>query len=171
AVTHDRYFLDNVASWILELDRGRAHPYEGNYSTYLETKRQRLAIEGRKDAKRAKILEKELEWVRANPKARQAKNQARLKRYEELAAEAERARKLDFEEINIPPGPRLGDIVLEASGLKKSFGDRELFGGLSFSLPRAGIVGVVGPDGGSEEHTSELPSREKTVCRLLLEKN
>ncbi len=147
AVTHDRYFLDNVASWILELDRGRAHPYEGNYSTYLETKRQRLVVEGRKDAKRARILEKELEWVRSNPKARQAKNQARLKRYEELAAEAERARKLDFEEINIPAGPRLGDIVLETSDLKKSFGDRELFGGLSFNLPRAGIVGVVGPNG------------------------
>jgi ATP-binding cassette ChvD family protein len=147
AVTHDRYFLDNVASWILELDRGRTHPYEGNYSTYLETKRQRLVVEGRKDAKRAKILEKELEWVRSNPKARQAKNQARLRRYEELAAEAERDRKLDFEEINIPSGPRLGDVVLEASDLKKSFGERELFGGLSFSLPRAGIVGVVGPNG------------------------
>jgi ATP-binding cassette ChvD family protein len=147
AVTHDRYFLDNVASWILELDRGRTHPYEGNYSTYLETKRQRLVVEGRKDAKRAKILEKELEWVRSNPKARQAKNQARLRRYEELAAEAERNRKLDFEEINIPSGPRLGDVVLEASDLKKSFGERELFGGLSFSLPRAGIVGVVGPNG------------------------
>jgi ATP-binding cassette ChvD family protein len=147
AVTHDRYFLDNVASWILELDRGRTHPYEGNYSTYLETKRERLVVEGRKDAKRAKILEKELEWVRSNPKARQAKNQARLKRYEELAAEAERARKLDFEEINVPAGPRLGDVVLEASDLRKSFGDRELFGGLSFSLPRAGIVGVVGPNG------------------------
>jgi ATP-binding cassette ChvD family protein len=147
AVTHDRYFLDNVAAWILELDRGRAHPYEGNYSTYLETKRQRLVVEGRKDAKRARILEKELEWVRSNPKARQAKNQARLRRYEELAAEAERARKLDFEEINIPAGPRLGDIVLETSDLTKSFGDRELFGGLSFNLPRAGIVGVVGPNG------------------------
>jgi ATP-binding cassette ChvD family protein len=147
AVTHDRYFLDNVASWILELDRGRTHPYEGNYSTYLETKRERLVVEGRKDAKRARILEKELEWVRSNPKARQAKNQARLRRYEELAAEAERARKLDFEEINMPAGPRLGDVVLEASGLRKSFDDRELFGGLSFSLPRAGIVGVVGPNG------------------------
>jgi ATP-binding cassette ChvD family protein len=147
AVTHDRYFLDNVASWILELDRGRTHPYEGNYSTYLETKRERLVVEGRKDAKRAKILEKELEWVRSNPKARQAKNQARLKRYEELAAEAERARKLDFEEINIPAGPRLGDVVLEAKGLRKSFGERELFGDLTFNLPRAGIVGVVGPNG------------------------
>jgi ATP-binding cassette ChvD family protein len=147
AVTHDRYFLDNVASWILELDRGRTHPYEGNYSTYLETKRERLVVEGRKDAKRARILEKELEWVRSNPKARQAKNQARLKRYEQLATEAERARKLDFEEINIPAGPRLGDIVLEANDLRKAFTDRELFGGLSFDLPRAGIVGVVGPNG------------------------
>ncbi|RLV55134.1 energy-dependent translational throttle protein EttA [Aeromicrobium phragmitis] len=147
AITHDRYFLDNVAEWILELDRGKTHPYEGNYSTYLETKQQRLQIEGKKDAKRARILEKELEWVRSNPKARQAKNQARLKRYEELAAEAERARKLDFEEINIPAGPRLGDVVLNADNLHKSFGDRELFGGLSFSLPRAGIVGVIGPNG------------------------
>ncbi|WP_293785935.1 energy-dependent translational throttle protein EttA [uncultured Aeromicrobium sp.] len=147
AITHDRYFLDNVAQWILELDRGKTHPYEGNYSTYLETKKQRLQIEGKKDAKRARILEKELEWVRSNPKARQAKNQARLKRYEELAAEAERARKLDFEEINIPAGPRLGDVVLDAENLHKSFGDRELFGGLSFSLPRAGIVGVIGPNG------------------------
>jgi ATP-binding cassette ChvD family protein len=147
AVTHDRYFLDNVAQWILELDRGRAHPYEGNYSTYLETKQQRLVVEGRKDAKRAKILAKELEWVRANPKARQAKNQARLKRYEELATAADRDRKLDFEEINIPAGPRLGDVVLKADDLHKSFGDRELFDGLTFDLPRAGIVGVIGPNG------------------------
>jgi len=147
AITHDRYFLDNVAEWIAEVDRGKIHGYEGNYSTYLETKQQRLQVEGRKDAKRAKILEKELEWVRSNPKARHAKNQARLRRYEELAAEAERARKLDFEEINIPAGPRLGDLVLSADDLRKSFGDRELFDGLSFSLPRAGIVGVVGPNG------------------------
>jgi ATP-binding cassette ChvD family protein len=147
AVTHDRYFLDNVAQWILELDRGRTHPYEGNYSTYLDTKKARLQIEGRKDAKRAKILERELEWARSNPKARQAKNRARLARYEELAAEAERNRKLDFEEINIPPGPRLGSDVLEARLLVKGFGDRLLFNGLSFSLPRAGIVGVVGPNG------------------------
>ncbi|HKY57180.1 MAG TPA: energy-dependent translational throttle protein EttA [Aeromicrobium sp.] len=147
AITHDRYFLDNVAEWILELDRGKTHPYEGNYSTYLETKEKRLVVEGKKDAKRAKILAQELEWVRSSPKARQAKNQARLKRYEELAAEAERGRKLDFEEINIPPGPRLGDRVLDAKDLHKSFGDRELFDGLSFSLPRAGIVGVVGPNG------------------------
>jgi ATP-binding cassette ChvD family protein len=147
AITHDRYFLDNVAEWILELDRGKTHPYEGNYSTYLETKEKRLVVEGKKDAKRAKILAQELEWVRSSPKARQAKNQARLKRYEELAAEAERNRKLDFEEINIPPGPRLGDRVLDAIDLHKSFGDRELFDGLSFTLPRAGIVGVVGPNG------------------------
>jgi ATP-binding cassette ChvD family protein len=147
AVTHDRYFLDNVAQWILELDRGRTHPYEGNYSTYLDTKKARLQIEGRRDAKRAKILERELEWARSNPKARQAKNRARLARYEELAAEAERSRKLDFEEINIPPGPRLGSSVLEARMLGKGFGDRLLFNGLSFSLPRAGIVGVVGPNG------------------------
>ena len=147
AVTHDRYFLDNVAEWILELDRGRTHPYEGNYSTYLDTKRSRLQVEGRRDAKRAKILERELEWARSNPKARQAKNKARLTRYEEMAAEAERNRKLDFEEINIPAGPRLGSTVLEAAKLVKGFGDRLLFDGLSFSLPRAGIVGVVGPNG------------------------
>jgi ATP-binding cassette ChvD family protein len=147
AVTHDRYFLDNVAQWILELDRGRTHPYEGNYSTYLDTKKARLQIEGRRDAKRAKILERELEWARSNPKARQAKGRARLARYEELAAEAERTRKLDFEEINIPPGPRLGSHVLESRMLVKGFGDKLLFNGLSFSLPRAGIVGVVGPNG------------------------
>jgi ATP-binding cassette ChvD family protein len=147
AVTHDRYFLDNVAQWILELDRGRTHPYEGNYSTYLDTKKARLQIEGRRDAKRAKILERELEWARSNPKARQAKNRARLARYEELRAEAERSRKLDFEEINIPPGPRLGSTVLEVRQLVKGYGDRLLFDGLSFSLPRAGIVGVVGPNG------------------------
>ena len=147
AVTHDRYFLDNVAQWILELDRGRTHPYEGNYSTYLETKTGRLQIEGRRDAKRAKILERELEWARSNPKARQAKNRARLTRYEELRAEAERSRKLDFEEINIPPGPRLGSNVLDVRELIKGYGDRLLFDGLSFSLPRAGIVGVVGPNG------------------------
>jgi ATP-binding cassette ChvD family protein len=147
AVTHDRYFLDNVAEWILELDRGRTHPYEGNYTTYLETKKQRLVVEGRKDVKRAKLLERELAWVRSNPKARQAKSQARLNRYEEMAAEAERTRKLDFDEINIPVGPRLGDVVLKATDLHKSFGDRELFDGLTFDLPRAGIVGVIGPNG------------------------
>ncbi len=147
AITHDRYFLDNVAEWILELDRGKTHPYEGNYSTYLETKQQRLVVEGKKDAKRAKILAKELEWVRSNAKARQVKNQARLGRYEEMAAEAERGRKLDFEEINIPAGPRLGDVVLNTKDLHKSFGERELFDGLTFDLPRSGIVGVVGPNG------------------------
>jgi ATP-binding cassette ChvD family protein len=147
AITHDRYFLDNVAQWILELDRGKTFPYEGNYSTYLETKKQRLVVEGRKDAKRQKILERELEWVRSNPKARQAKSRARLSRYEELAAEAERGRKLDVGEINIPPGPRLGDVVLTAKKLTKGFDDRILMHDLSFSLPRAGIVGVVGPNG------------------------
>ena len=147
AVTHDRYFLDNVAQWILELDRGRTHPYEGNYSTYLDTKKARLQIEGRRDAKRAKILERELEWARSNPKARQAKNRARLARYEELRTEAERTRKLDFEEINIPAGPRLGSNVLDARKLVKGYEDKPLFDGLSFSLPRAGIVGVVGPNG------------------------
>ncbi|MEL4357012.1 MULTISPECIES: energy-dependent translational throttle protein EttA [unclassified Luteococcus] len=147
AVTHDRYFLDNVAEWICEVDRGRLHPYEGNYSTYLETKRQRLQIEGQKDAKRAKILEKELEWVRSSPKARQAKSKARLARYEEMAAEAERNRKIDTSEINIPAGPRLGSTVIEADKLKKGFGDRVLINDLSFSLPRNGIVGIIGPNG------------------------
>jgi ATP-binding cassette ChvD family protein len=147
AVTHDRYFLDNVASWILELDRGRAHPYEGNYSTYLETKQQRLKVEGAKDAKRQKMLERELEWVRSNPKARQAKSKSRLARYEELAAEADRNRKVDLSEINIPAGPRLGDVVLEAEDLTKGFDDRVLIHDLDFKLPRAGIVGVIGPNG------------------------
>ncbi|MCL2736322.1 MAG: energy-dependent translational throttle protein EttA [Propionibacteriaceae bacterium] len=147
AVTHDRYFLDNVASWICEVDRGQLHPYEGNYSTYLETKRARLSIEGKKDAKRAKILERELDWVRSNPKARQAKSKARLARYEELAAEAERNRPLDLAEINIPAGPRLGSDVIEATHLAKGFDDRVLIDDLSFSLPRAGIVGVIGPNG------------------------
>ncbi|HYH34407.1 MAG TPA: energy-dependent translational throttle protein EttA [Nocardioides sp.] len=147
AVTHDRYFLDNVAQWILELDRGRTHPYEGNYSTYLETKKDRLKIEGQKDAKRARMLEKELEWVRSNPKARQAKSKARLARYEEMATEADRMRKIDTSEINIPAGPRLGDVVLEAEGLTKGFEGRTLMHDLSFKLPRAGIVGVIGPNG------------------------
>ena len=147
AVTHDRYFLDNVAEWICEVDRGKLHPYQGNYSTYLETKRSRLQVEGKKDAKRAKILERELEWVRANPKARQAKNRARLARYEELAAEAEKNRQIDPAEINIPPGPRLGSDVLEAVKLTKGFGDRVLIDNLSFTLPRAGIVGIIGPNG------------------------
>ena len=147
AVTHDRYFLDNVAQWICEVDRGKLHPYEGNYSTYLETKRARLQIEGKKDAKRAKILERELEWVRSSPKARQAKSKARLQRYEEMAMEAERNRKIDTAEINIPAGPRLGSVVLEVNKLTKGFGDRVLIQDLSFTLPRAGIVGIIGPNG------------------------
>jgi ATP-binding cassette ChvD family protein len=147
AVTHDRYFLDNVAGWILELDRGRAYPYEGNYSTYLETKAARLKVEGQKDVKRRKRLEDELEWVRSSPRARQAKSKARLARYEELAAEADRDKKLDFEEIQIPPGPRLGTQVVEVSNLAKGFDDRELIEDLSFSLPQGGIVGVIGPNG------------------------
>jgi ATP-binding cassette ChvD family protein len=147
AVTHDRYFLDNVAEWILELDRGRAYPYEGNYSTYLEKKRERLEVQGKKDAKLAKRLADELEWVRSSPKARQTKSKARLAKYEEMASEADKARKLDFEEIQIPPGPRLGNVVLEATNLVKKFDDRNLITGLSFSLPRNGIVGVIGPNG------------------------
>ena len=147
AITHDRYFLDNVAQWILELDRGRAYPYEGNYSTYLETKSTRLKIEGQKDAKRVKRLIEELEWVRQNSKGRQAKSKARLARYEEMAAEADKMRKLDFEEIQIPPGPRLGNIVVEVDHLSKGFDDRLLVDDLSFSLPRNGIVGVIGPNG------------------------
>ena len=147
AVTHDRYFLDNVAQWILELDRGRAHPYEGNYSTYLEKKAERLAVEGKKDQKLQKRLKDELAWVRSGAKARQAKSKARLQRYEEMANEAERTRKLDFEEIQIPPGPRLGNVVVEVNSLNKGFGDRVLIDGLSFDLPRNGIVGVIGPNG------------------------
>ena len=147
AITHDRYFLDNVAQWILELDRGRAYPYEGNYSTYLDTKATRLKIEGQKDAKRAKRLADELDWVRQNAKGRQAKSKARLARYEEMAAEADKMRKLDFEEIQIPPGPRLGNVVVEVDHLSKGFGDRLLIDDLSFTLPRNGIVGVIGPNG------------------------
>ena len=147
AITHDRYFLDNVAEWIAEVDRGQIHGYEGNYSTYLETKRDRLKVEGQKDAKRAKMLEKELEWVRSNAKARQTKSRSRLARYEEMAAEADRMRKIDTSEINIPAGPRLGDIVLEAEDLEKGFEGRTLMHDLSFKLPRAGIVGVIGPNG------------------------
>ena len=147
AITHDRYFLDNVAQWILELDRGRAYPYEGNYSTYLETKATRLKIEGQKDAKRAKRLTEELEWVRQNAKGRQVKSKARLARYEEMAAEADKMRKLDFDEIQIPPGPRLGNIVVEVDHLTKGFDDRILIDDLSFTLPRNGIVGVIGPNG------------------------
>ena len=147
AITHDRYFLDNVAEWILELDRGRAYPYEGNYTTYLDTKATRLKIEGQKDAKRAKRLAEELEWVRQNAKGRQTKSKARLARYEEMAAEAEKTRKLDFEEIQIPMGPRLGNVVVEVDKLSKGFGDKLLIDNLSFSLPRNGIVGVIGPNG------------------------
>ncbi|MFI5836878.1 energy-dependent translational throttle protein EttA [Micromonospora sp. NPDC051300] len=147
AITHDRYFLDNVANWILELDRGRAYPYEGNYSTYLEKKAARLAVEGRRDAKMKKRLSDELEWVRSNAKARQTKSKARLDRYDEMAAEAEKTRKLDFEEIQIPPGPRLGSTVIEAHDLTKGFGNRVLIDDLSFSLPRNGIVGIIGPNG------------------------
>jgi len=161
AVTHDRYFLDNVAEWILELDRGKTHPYEGNYSTYLETKQQRLVVEGRKDAKRQKILLRELEWVRSNPKARQAKSKARLSRYEELAAEA-RSRKVDLQEINIPAGPRLGDVVLESSNLAKGYGQRPLMHGLSFALPRAGIVGVIGPNGVGKTTLFRMITAEET---------
>ncbi|HTE67603.1 MAG TPA: energy-dependent translational throttle protein EttA [Actinomycetes bacterium] len=147
AVTHDRYFLDNVAGWILELDRGRAYPYEGNYSTYLEVKAARLAAEARAGAGRRRVLERELEWVRAGTKGRHDKGRARLRRYEELAAEAERDRPVDFDEIQIPPGPRLGDVVVEAAGLAKGYGDRLLIDDLSFSLPRGGIVGVIGANG------------------------
>jgi len=147
AITHDRYFLDNVAQWILELDRGRAYPYEGNYSTYLEKKQARLKVEGAKDAKLSKRLQEELEWVRSNAKARQTKSRARLDRYEEMAIEAEKTRKMDFEEIQIPPGPRLGNVVIEADKLGKGFGDRILMDDLSFTLPRNGIIGVIGPNG------------------------
>ena len=147
AVTHDRYFLDHVAQWIAEVDRGHLYPYEGNYSTYLETKEKRLEVQGKKDAKLAKRLKAELEWVRSSAQGRQAKSKARLARYEEMAAEAERTRKLDFEEIQIPPGPRLGSQVLEATNLSKGFGGRTLIDGLSFTLPRNGIIGIVGPNG------------------------
>jgi ATP-binding cassette ChvD family protein len=147
AVTHDRYFLDNVAQWILELDRGRAYAYEGNYSIYLEKKAERLAVQGRKDVKLQKRLRDELAWVRSNPKARQAKSRARLERYEQMATEAERSRKLDFEEIQIPAGPRLGNVVVEVDHLDKGFDGRQLIKDLSFTLPRNGIVGVIGPNG------------------------
>lgn len=147
AITHDRYFLDHVAEWIAEVDRGRLYPYEGNYSTYLEKKRERLEIQGRKDAKLAKRLKEELQWVRSSAKGRQAKSKARLQRYEEMQAEANRTKKLDFEEIQIPPGPRLGTVVLRAENLCKGFGERELIKDLSFSLPPNGIVGIIGPNG------------------------
>jgi len=147
AVTHDRYFLDNVAGWILELDRGHAYPYEGNYTTYLETKAARLKVEGQRDAKLRRRLAEELNWVRSSPRARQVKSRARLDRYEQMAAEAASRTRLDFEEIQIPPGPRLGSLVVEADHLAKGFGDRWLIEDLSFSLPPNGIVGVIGPNG------------------------
>jgi len=147
AITHDRYFLDNVAQWILELDRGHAYPYEGNYSVYLEKKAARLKVEGQRDAKLKKRLTDELEWVRSSARARQTKSKSRLERYEEMAAEAEKTRKLDFDEIQIPPGPRLGNVVVESHHLTKAFGDRVLLDDLSFTLPRNGIVGVIGPNG------------------------
>ena len=147
AITHDRYFLDHVAEWIAEVDRGHLYPYEGNYSTYLQKKQERLEVQGKKDQKLQKRLKEELEWVRSSAKGRQAKSKARLARYEEMAKEAESMRKLDFEEITIPPGPRLGNVVIDAKNLKKGFGDRTLIDGLSFSLPPNGIVGVIGPNG------------------------
>ena len=161
AVTHDRYFLDNVAGWILELDRGRAYPYEGNYSTYLETKAARLAAEARASAGRRRVLERELEWVRAGTKGRHDKGRARLRRYEELASAAERDRPVDFDEIQVPPGPRLGDVVVEASGLTKGYGDRLLIDELSFSLPRGGIVGVIGANGAGKTTLVKLVTGEE----------
>ena len=147
AVTHDRYFLDNVAEWICEVDRGQLFPYKGNYSTYLETKAARVAMQGKQRAKLAKRMQSELEWVRSSPKARQAKNKARLERYEQMVAEAEAAKKLDYTDIRIPVGPRLGNKVLVAEHLHKAYGDRVLIDDLSFELPRNGIVGIIGPNG------------------------
>ena len=147
AVTHDRYFLDNVAEWICEVDRGHLYPYKGNYTTYLETKAARLASQKQRDERLAKRLSEELEWVRSSPKARQAKSRARLERYDQMVAEAAQSKKVDFTEIHIPAGPRLGANVLKVDGLCKSFGDRVLIDNLSFELPRNGIVGVIGPNG------------------------
>lgn len=182
AVTHDRYFLDNVAEWICEVDRGQLFPYKGNYSTYLETKAKRLAAQGQQQAKLAKRMEKELEWVRSSPKARQAKSKARLERYEQMEAEARAAKKLDFTEIQIPVGPRLGSKVLEAHNVSKSFGERVLIDGLSFTLPRNGIVGVIGPNGvgkstlfkmimGIEEPTSGSFEIGETVSISYVDQN
>ena len=162
AVTHDRYFLDNVAEWIAEVDRGQIHGYEGNYTTYLESKKERLKIEGQKDVKRAKMLERELDWVRSNAKGRQTKSKSRLARYEELAAEAEKSRKVDTSEINIPAGPRLGDVVLDAKGLTKGYDGRLLWDDISFTLPRAGIVGVVGPNGVGKTTLFRMITGEET---------
>ena len=174
AVTHDRYFLDNVAEWICEVDRGTLYPYKGNYSTYLETKAARLELQGQQDAKRAKKMKAELEWVRSGAKARQAKGKARLERYEQMAAEAAARKNVDFTDIHIPAGPRLGSKVLEAEHLHKAFGDRVLIDDLSFTLPRNGIVGVIGPNGvgkttlfkmivGQEEPTSGTLELGETV--------
>jgi energy-dependent translational throttle protein EttA len=160
AVTHDRYFLDNVAGWILELDRGRGIPFEGNYSSWLEQKQARLATEEKQESARRRTLARELEWVRMSPRARHAKSKARLGAYEKLLAEEDRV-KLDRVEIHIPPGPRLGDVVIEADGLAKGFGDRLLFEGLSFSLPPAGIVGVVGPNGAGKTTLFRLITGEE----------
>ncbi|MEE1420774.1 MAG: energy-dependent translational throttle protein EttA [Eggerthellaceae bacterium] len=182
AVTHDRYFLDNVAEWICEVDRGQLFPYKGNYSTYLETKAKRLAAQGQQQAKLAKRMEKELEWVRSSPKARQAKSKARLERYEQMEAEARAAKKLDFTEIQIPVGPRLGSKVLEAHNVSKSFGERVLIDDLSFTLPRNGIVGVIGPNGvgkstlfkmimGIEEPTSGSFEIGETVSISYVDQN
>ena len=165
AVTHDRYFLDNVAQWIAEVDRGRLIPYEGNYSTYLEKKSDRMTVEGRKDVKLAKRLKEELAWVRSGAKARQAKSKSRLARYEEMAAEAERTRKLDFEEIQIPPGPRLGSIVVEVHDLKKGFDDRVLIDDLSFTLPRNGIVGRHRPERRRQDHPVQDHRRARGTGR------
>ena len=164
AITHDRYFLDNVARWILELDRGRGFPFEGNYSSWLEQKQERLAREQRSDEARRRTLERELEWVRMAPKARQAKGKARLAAYDKLQAEAEAARGDDSRlEIAIPPGPRLGDTVIEVDGLRKGFGDRLLIEDLSFSLPRAGIVGIIGPNGAGKTTLFKMLTGQEPV--------